>query len=234
MPDSSFFQPMQIGGGAPTGVGPSPFPDFNQAGPPKLNYQTLQNLRFKGGYKNQYGTDIGGSYTPDSGTAEAHANFPIGAYEHGLNVGLSGFMRPAGPAGTSDYGGMLSIGKVNRAQVNTADVLKDLDPQTRALLEANPNALEAIRRKQLDAANQIGLPGTPKYNFELGVDTNARRSLTPQSAQDLQNYNESQFPGAGFPGMSGPGMTGVPGINDSGTMGQQQRRPPFAGQIFGL
>jgi len=99
MPDSTFFDPMSIGGLS------------SSRNPPPLDYQTQQNLRIKAGYTNQYGTDIGGSFTPDKSAFEAHANFPLGAYENGTNFGVTGFVRPGGPAGTSDYGGCLPLGK---------------------------------------------------------------------------------------------------------------------------
>lgn len=199
-------------------MGGAPFPMgglTSPRNPPPLDYQTQQNLRIKGGYTNQYGTDIGGSFTPDKSALEAHANFPLGAYERGTNLGVSGFVRPGGPAGASDFGGMLTFGKVNRAQVGAADVLNGLPDSQQAILQANPALLEALRRKQLDAANQIGLPGSQKYQLNLGIDTNAQRSLTPGSTQSLQDYNESlpagsmpvDAPGVansrGFQGMSG-------------------------------
>jgi hypothetical protein len=218
MPESTFFDPMSMGG--------APFPMTGISSSrnlPPLDYQTQQNLRMKAGYTNQYGTDIGGSFTPNKGALEAHANFPIGAYEHGNNFGVSGFVRPGGPAGASDFGGMLTFGKVNRAQVGAADVLNGLSDSQKELLQSNPELLEVMRRKQLDAANQIGLPGSQKYQLNFGLDTNAQRTLTPGSQQSLQNYNESLSAGSmpvDAPGLArSGGFQGMPGVMGAGASG---------------
>jgi len=83
-------------------------------------------------------------------------------------------------------------------------VLKGLSEHMQAELQNDPESLEALRRKQLDAANQIGLTGSPKYQLNFGVDTNAQRTLTPGSAQSLQDYNE--FQPAGSMPVTAPGL----------------------------
>jgi hypothetical protein len=194
MPNPSFFDAMEANGGT-TFAGPAL---------PNLSYQDHQNLKAKFGYRNQFGTDIGLSVTPQTGGIEGSVNIPVGSHEGGVNAKLTGFVRPGSSAGSSDTGAMFTLGKVNRTPVGTADVLRDLDPALRAQLESNPALLEGLRRQKFDTINEISVPGQNKYEVYAGYDTKTQRGLTPGSAAALRSYNESLSAGAapvGAPGL---------------------------------
>jgi hypothetical protein len=208
MPNPSFFDAMEANGGT------------RFAGPalPNLSYQDQQNLKAKFGYRNQFGTDIGLSVTPQTGGVEGSINIPVGSHERGVNAKLTGFVRPGSSAGSSDTGAVFTLGKVNRTPVGTADVLRDLDPAMKAQLESNPALLEALRRQQFDTLNNISVPGQNKYEVYAGFNTNTQRGLTPGSAAGLQSFNESLPAGAapvGAPGlpMQMQGMSPGEGVN---------------------
>jgi hypothetical protein len=194
MPSPSFFDAMEANGGT-TFAGPTL---------PNLSYEDKQNLKAKFGYKNQFGTDTGLSVMPGTGAVEGHLRFPIGSHETGWNAGVTGYVRPGGPAGSTDTGAMLTFGKVNRIPVGTADVLMGLDPAMRTQLENNPALLEALRRQKFDTLNNISVPGQNKFEGYAGFDTNTQRGLTPGSAAGLQRYNEL-LPAGAMP-VSAPGL----------------------------
>jgi len=194
MPSPSFFDAMEANGGT-TFVGPTL---------PNLSYEDKQNLKAKFGYRNQFGTDTGLSVMPQTGAVEGHLRFPIGSHETGWNAGVTGYVRPGGPAGSTDTGAMLTVGKVNRIPVGTADVLMGLDPAIKTQLESNPALLEALRRQKFDTLNNISVPGQNKFEGYAGFDTNMQRGLTPGSAARLQSFNEALPAGAvpvGAPGL---------------------------------
>ena len=194
MPNPSFFDAMEANGGT-TFAGPAL---------PNLSYQDQQNLKAKFGYRNQFGTDIGLSVTPQTGGIEGSVKLPVGSHENGFNAAFTGYVRPGSSTGSSDTGAMFTIGKVNRTPVGTADVLRDLDPAMKAQLESNPALLEALRRQQFDKVNEISVPGQNKFEGYAGFDTNTQRVLTPGSAVGLRSFNESLPAGAapvGAPGL---------------------------------
>jgi len=194
MPNPSFFDAMEANGGT-TFAGPAL---------PNLSYQDQQNLKAKFGYRNQFGTDIGLSVTPQTGGIEGSVKLPVGSHENGFNAAFTGYVRPGSSTGSSDTGAMFTIGKVNRTPVGTADVLRDLDPAMKAQLESNPALLEALRRQQFDKINEISVPGQNKFEGYAGFDTNTQRGLTPGSAAGLRTYNES-LPAGAMP-VSAPGL----------------------------
>lgn len=214
MPIPSFFDSVEANGGTTFGGPTLP------TGPtlPKLTYEDKQNLKAKFGYRNQFGTDIGVSGIPESGTIEGHLRFPIGSHETGYNAGLTGYMRPGNSAGSTDTGAMFTFGKVNRIPVGNPDVLMGLDASSKAALESNPALLEALRRQKFDTLNNISVPGQNKFEVYGGFDTNIKRGLTPSSAAGLQLYNESlpvnasPVGGLGLP-MQMPGIPPNKGID---------------------
>ncbi|NBX48448.1 hypothetical protein EBT25_00555 [bacterium] len=187
MPESSFFDPMSMGGGAPMPMAGSPFQ------PPK-------NPNLIARYRNQYGTDVGLDYGLGTGSVGGHVNIPIGAYEKGLNAGLSAFYRPAGMSGPSDAGAVLTFGKVNRAQVSGDQVLGDpgISPAYAAFLKANPDQLEKERVSRQDRLNNIGAIGSSKYDFQLGIvpegSGRPNGSVSPIVGQDGQYNQQPQRP----------------------------------------
>jgi len=194
MPSPSFFDAMEANGGT-TFAGPTL---------PNLSYEDKQNLKAKFGYKNQFGTDTGLSVMPQTGAVEGHLRFPIGSHETGWNAGVTGYVRPGGPAGSTDTGAVLTFGKVNRIPVGTSDVLMGLDPAMRTQLESNPALLEALRRQKFDEVNNVYIPGQNKFGGYAAVETNTQRGLTPGSAARLQSFNEALPAGAvpvGAPGL---------------------------------
>lgn len=211
MPNPSFFDAMEANGGT-TFAGPAL---------PNLSYEDKQNLKAKFGYKNQFGTDTGLSVMPQTGAVEGHLRFPIGSHETGWNAGVTGYVRPGGPAGSTDTGAMFTFGKVNRTPVGTADVLMGLDPALRAQLEGNPKLLEGLRRQKFDTINNVSVPGQNKFEGYAGFDTNTQRGLTPGSTAGLQKYNESLPAGAAPVGAPGLPMQ-MQEMNPGGGMDPQQ------------
>jgi hypothetical protein len=207
MPDSSFFTPItsqagaQMGGVSPFGVGPSTQIGYPGAQPidrplrPMPAYRTDQNLKIKGGYVNQYGTDIQANYTPGSNAVGGSIKIPVGDHQSGYRAALEGFYHPGGVPGSNDYGVMLSFGKSNTPKVSSEEALASVnDPAMRQFFQNNPDALEKLRRHQVDSQLGIGKPGTQEYGFNLGVDTNTTRSQTPQSLIQQRVYNEQLMP----------------------------------------
>ena len=211
MPNPSFFDVMEANGGT-TFAGPAL---------PNLSYQDQQNLKAKFGYRNQFGTDIGLSVTPQTGGVEGNINIPVGSHENGVNAKFTGFVRPGSSAGSSDTGAMFTLGKVNRTPVGTADVLRGLDPAMRTQLESNPALLEALRRQEFDRVNEISVPGQNKYEVYAGYDTKTQRGLTPGSAAALRSYNESLPAGAAPVGAPGLPMQ-MQEVGPGGGMNPQQ------------
>jgi len=207
MPDSSFFTPItsqagaQMGGVSPFGSGPNMQMGYPGAQPidrplrPMPAYRTDQNLKVRGGYVNQYGTDIQADYTPGSNAVGGHIKFPVGDHQSGYRAGVEGFYRPGGVPGSNDYGIMLNFGKFNTPKVSSEEALGSVsDPAMRQFFQNNPDALEKFRRQQVDSQLGIGKPGTQEYGFNLGVDTNTTRSQTPQSLIQQRVYNEQLMP----------------------------------------
>jgi len=207
MPDSSFFTPVtsqagaQMGGVSPFGAGPSTQIGYPGAQPidrplrPMPAYRTDQNLKIKGGYVNQYGTDIQANYTPGSNAVSGSIKIPVGDHQSGYRAALEGFYHPGGVPGSNDYGVMLSFGKSHTPKVSSEEALASVsDPAMREFFQNNPDALEKFRRHQVDSQLGIGKPGTQEYGFNLGVDTNTTRSQTPQSLIQQRVYNEQLMP----------------------------------------
>lgn len=196
MPDSSFFTPITSQAGAQMGgVGYPGAQPIDRPLRPMPAYRTDQNLKIKGGYVNQYGTDIQANYTPGSNAVGGSIRIPVGDHQSGYRAALEGFYHPGGVPGSNDYGVMLSFGKSNTPKVSSEEALASVnDPVMRQFFQNNPDALEKFRRHQVDSQLGIGKPGTQEYGFNLGVDTNTTRSQTPQSLIQQRVYNEQLMP----------------------------------------
>lgn len=129
------------------------------------------NKTLIGRYKNQYGTDVGLDYGLNTGSVGGHVNVPIGDHQSGVNVGLSGFYRPAGSSGPGDAGAVLTFKKVNLAEASNNDVFKKYqnEPTYLEWLKADPNRLEKARRELKDQLNRVGSPGSSNQEYQFGV-----------------------------------------------------------------
>jgi len=78
---------------------------------------------FKAGYTNVYGTNVEGSYQPETNTGSFNINFPIGSHQSGIGLNARGYARP-GINGTSDYGGFIGISKKITPEISNPQVIR--------------------------------------------------------------------------------------------------------------
>jgi hypothetical protein len=160
--ESGFFAPVTL----PSGAQPVP---RGQAGQviPMMGGATASPLQLKGGYRNIYGTRVGGTYDPLTQQAGVDVQVPIGDHQRQLFFGVNAQGNPQ----TKDWGATLSL-------------TKKIAPRT-------PTAGEAINAITGGALNRA-VPGAPGV-VQADLRSNFMNSLTPEQLQLLgQNVKEYQ------------------------------------------
>lgn len=160
--DSGFFNPVTLPTGAqqaPSGQAGYPIPMMGGANP--------SPLQLKAGYRNVYGTRVGGTYDPLTQKAGVDVQVPIGDHQRQLFFGVNAQGNPQ----TKDWGATLSL-------------TKKIAPRT-------PTAGEAINAITGGALNR-SVPGAPGV-IQTDLRTNFMNSLTPEQLQMLgQNVKQYQ------------------------------------------
>ena len=190
MPNPSFFDAIEAKPG--TSFAAPNLPDS----PGISQQQYVQNLKLKAGYSNTWGTNIGAEYDPNTGTFQGNIDVPLGSHATGWKGGVKAYARPGVNGGPVDTGAMLTLGKKTLHQVNTAEVLKRVGPNLRALLEANPKAAEELTMQEFNRLNEFNQPGTDKFNMYAGFDVKTQNQ--PPGPQQFLQQNMIKM-------LSGPG-----------------------------
>lgn len=160
--ESGFFTPVTL----PTGVQAVPTGSAGQP-IPMMGGATASPLQLKGGYRNIYGTRVGGTYDPLTQQAGVDVQVPIGDHQRQLFFGVNAQGNPQ----TKDWGATLSL-------------TKRIAPRT-------PTAGEAINAITGGALNRA-VPGAPGV-VQADLRSNFMNSLTPEQLQLLgQNVKEYQ------------------------------------------
>jgi len=160
--ESGFFNPVTL----PSGVKPVP---GGQAGQiiPMMGGATASPLQLKGGYRNIYGTRVGGTYDPLTQEAGIDVQVPVGDHQRQLFFGVNAQGNPQ----TRDWKAMLSL--------------------TKKIAPKAPTAGEAINAITGGALNRL-VPGAPGV-IQTDLRSNFMNSLTPEQLQMLgQNVKEYQ------------------------------------------
>jgi hypothetical protein len=161
--ESGFFEPVTLPSGAqPVSKGPA-----GQIVPTMMGGATASPLQLKGGYRNIYGTRIGGTYDPLTQQAGVDVQVPIGDHQRQLFFGVNAQGNPQ----TRDWGATLSL-------------TKKIAPRT-------PTAGEAINAITGGVLGRT-VPGAPGV-VQTDLRSNFMNSLTPEQLQILgQNVKEYQ------------------------------------------
>lgn len=187
MPESSFFDPMMMGGGSFN-------PPASQADP-----------AFSAGYRNIYGTRVGGRFSPVSNQGELNLQFPVGDHQRQFFLTGDAYVRPGSSMNApADYGFKLGFKKnIEPRSMSAGDAINTvLQQQMGQPREAGPvlnadnresfmgslspeqlkllsQGVKKVNRDYKDA--QLGIrPGAEKYGFDVGVDV---RNMTPMGTQ---------------------------------------------------
>lgn len=236
MPESSFFEPMSIGG---------------IVSPPKPKY--VQTPQVTAGYGNVYGTRLAVGGDPVTQQTYLNTQIPIGSHRNQLFFQASAYGQPGqnkeSPYDVGAYLGVtkkiapkslsessaqrLALQEAAGGQLDnsfTAEFLNRLNPEQRALLGSRANE---IRNDATDRALGI-VPGATKYGFGAGVDFGSSqvdesgavinpRLFAKDFATRVQSGNFNAF--ADPNRQSGPG---TPGINPDAEPGID----PYTGQAI--
>ena len=178
MPDSSFFDPMQIGG---PGMFPGPGPSAPR-----------QTPTFKAGYKNVYGTSANLGLNPVTKEASLDFRAPIGDYQNQMFLTGGGYATPSNPGSKADWGVRIGFEKKIAPQGTSMGELIDrslgqavgvqsaggfsTDSRARMMEAMSPEDRERLfqdlktaQRQSID--QQLGvIPGATKFGYNLGVD----------------------------------------------------------------
>jgi len=206
VPESSFFEP--IGMAFPKEGGNPAKPKVSPA--------------FSAGYRNIYGTNVKGSFTPGVNEASLNAQVPIGDHQKQFFLTGGAYMRPSSGGAPSDYGFRLGFKKniepqgIPAGQAVTEALRRELGPinESGETINASTrsNLLESFTPEQLkmlsDSAKrinreekdrQLGITtGAEKYGFDFGVDVKQPQPV-PENIPFLRDYaNQLPQPGLGI------------------------------------
>lgn len=233
MPESSFFDPIEMGG-------------FPAPAKPKLPTYAA-DPRVTAGYRNVFGTQFGVNASPVTQRAGANVQFPIGDHQRQLFLQGDAYVQPGtGQGSPSDYGFRLGISKkippqgmsggeaINQALQQNLGQNNVINASTRSELfnTLTPEQLrilgqdaKQIQRQAIDA--RLGIrEGVEKYGFGLGVDVPniprnedgslqnpAAITFAKQYAGDLTQGNFGATRGGFFADPNTKRGVGTPGIN---------------------
>ena len=178
MPDSSFFDPMEMGA-------PGMFP---MAGPQRQR----QTPTFKAGYNNIYGTKANVGFDPVTKQATVDARFPLGDFRNQTFLTGGGYASPATPEQKADWGVRigfekkiapqgLPIGQLIDQSLGQAVGIQNaggfsLDSRARMIEAMSPEDRQRLFQDIKTGQNQyldrqLGVvPGATKYGINFGVD----------------------------------------------------------------
>lgn len=217
MPESSFFNPIEMGS----------FPTPGKPKPPTY----VADPRVTAGYRNIYGTQVGVNASPVTQRAGANVQFPIGDHQRQLFLQGDAYVQPGtGQDSPSDYGFRLGITKkiaprgitageaINRALQQNLGQNAVINASTRSELfnTFTPEQLRILgqdakraQREDIDARLGI-LEGAEKYGFGLGVDVpNLPRSEDGSSQNPEARSFAKQYAGNLMQGGSGAANRGT-------------------------
>lgn len=138
-------------------------------------------MNLSAGYRNEYGTEFGVRGNPLTRDVGVNANVPLGDHQRGVSLyGNAGWNPERGPSAE------IGITKRNMPKAPSAEeVAAGLDPSIRDALGRHPDALQAVikarQRETVDREAGIGVPGSEKYSFSVGLNEDGHRRRNSRS-----------------------------------------------------
>ena len=138
-------------------------------------------LNLSAEYRNQYGTKFGVRGNPLTRDVGVNANVPLGDHQRGLSLQGNAEWNPG-----QGFSAGIGISKRNMPKPPSAEEINaGLDPSIRDALRQHPDALQALikarQRETVDREAGIGVPGSEKYSFNVGLNEDGYKRRNPRS-----------------------------------------------------